>query len=259
VQFKDEIIRKRFPADSGFAASYRFVIEEKVPANLSIVLERPDLYSITCNGTHVSAKQGAWWLDKSFGRIDLGATARTGENVVTITASPFTVYHELESAYVLGDFRLKAAERGFVIAPDEPLQWGKWNEQGHPFYSAGVVYSERFKVDAPSGCYRVSLPNWYGSVAKVNVNGKEAGYIGWPPWQCDVTKEIKRGDNTIEVIVIGTLKNTLGPHHNNPVLGTAWPGMFQRGPNPGPPPTSGYSNVGYGLFAPFVLEHILWR
>ena len=44
-----------------------------------------------------------------------------------------------------------------------------------------------------------------------------------------------RQHNTIEVTVIGTLKNTLGPHHGKPALGTAWPAMFQKAPSPGPP------------------------
>jgi hypothetical protein len=50
VQFKDELIRKTFPAGSGFTASYKFTIEEAVPKDLAIVIERPDLYTITCNG-----------------------------------------------------------------------------------------------------------------------------------------------------------------------------------------------------------------
>ena len=33
------------------------------------------------------------------------------------------------------------------------------------------------------------------------------------PWQSDVTEWIRPGANTIQVVVIGTLKNTLGPHH----------------------------------------------
>ncbi|MHB8523828.1 MAG: glycosyl hydrolase [Limisphaerales bacterium] len=256
VQFKDEIIRKKFPPDSGFTAIYRFVIAEKVPATLSLVIERPDLYTITCNGRSVAAKPGTWWLDKSFGRIDIASAARAGGNEVAIKASPFTIYHELESAYLLGDFTLNAADHGFVIVPERPLELGKWNEQGRPFYSAGVGYRQKFAVENLAGQYVVSLPAWYGSVAKVNVNGKTAGYIGWPPWQCDVTKQMRRGENSIEIVVIGTLKNTLGPHHGNPVLGTAWPGMFQHGPNPGPPPGASYSTVGYGLFEPFVLKHV---
>jgi hypothetical protein len=266
VQFKDELIRKTFAPGSGFAASYKFNIEGAVPKDLAIVIERPDLYTITCNDHPVKARRNDWWLDKAFGRMSIASSARTGENVVTIKASPFTMYHELEPAYVLGDFALKPVDKGFVIAPAQGLTLGAssqaasatarpgWNLQGHPFYSAGVSYREHFDVTQAAGRFFVTLPNWYGSVAKVAVNGKAAGFIDAPPWECDVTKYVKRGQNEVEITVIGTLKNTLGPHHGKPALGAAWPGGFHNGPIPGPPPGDSYSTVAYGLFEPFVLK-----
>jgi len=270
VQFKDELIRKTFAPDSGFEAQYHFVIESAVPENLTFVLERPDLYSIVCNGQPVRAQEGEWWLDKAFGRIAVAKASHVGTNTLTIKASPFTMYHELEPAYLLGSFTLGPAEHGFLIQPDQPLRLATdaakpgegaadagplgWNKQGHPFYSAGVSYRQKYQVDKRPGRYVVQLPRWYGSVARVRVNGDLAGYVDAPPWECDVTVETVNGANTVEVTVIGTLKNTLGPHHGNPGLGSAWPGMFQRGPAPGPPPGAQYHTVGYGLFEPFVLK-----
>jgi alpha-L-rhamnosidase len=256
VQFRDESIKKTFAPDSGFEATYRFIIQQQVPKRLCIVIERPDLYTITCNGKPVSAQKNSWWLDKSFGKIDIAEAAKLGENTVTIKASPFTVYHELESAYVLGTFTLKESDSGFVILGDsEPaLKLGSWKEQGYPFYAAGVSYKQKFHVAQPTGRYLVETPKWYGSVAKIIVNGTPAGYIAYRPWQCDVTDLIKAGDNTVEVIVIGTLKNTLGPFHAGTAVGSAWPGAFQKGPETGPPPGKDYHTLDYGLFEPFVLK-----
>ncbi|MGC8742378.1 MAG: glycosyl hydrolase [Verrucomicrobiia bacterium] len=131
-----------------------------------------------------------------------------------------------------------------------------WNSQGHPFYSAGFSYAQKFIVDKPQCQFKVCLNSWYGSVAQVIVNKKIAGYIGFAPWECDVTPFIKYGENLVEVVVIGTLKNTLGPHHGNPPPGSAWPAMFQQGPDPGPPPGTNYSTIAYGLFEPFTLKQI---
>jgi hypothetical protein len=131
-----------------------------------------------------------------------------------------------------------------------------WNEQGHPFYAHGVVYAQTFNVAAAGARHVVSLPSWRGSVARVDVNGARAGYIAAPPWECDVTRQLKPGENRIEVLVFGTLKNTLGPHHGNHALGSAWPGMFQNGPPDGPPAGEGYRTVSYGLFEPFVLKQV---
>jgi hypothetical protein len=297
VQFKDELISKTFPPESGFTVTYRFNIECDVPGNLALVLERPDLYKIKCNGVEVSAELDGpskaaakahasrqqrrtgdqnqtiggytatfknWWLDKSFGRIPIAHAAKRGENIVTLEAKPFSMWHEIEAAFILGDFRLKPVERGFVMvadaAPEIPTATGLpvpragWDKQGHPFYAEGVSYSQSFALEKPSGKYVVSLSDWYGSVAEVRVNGKLAGHIFCAPWECEVTRFLKPGVNEIQVNVIGTLKNTLGPHHGNPPLGSAWPGMFRVGPEQGPPPGLQYHTVSYGLFRPFVLK-----
>lgn len=449
VQFADEHIRRTFAPDSGWEATYRFVISDRVPEKLQFVLERADLYHITCNGAEVKPIPDAWWLDRSFARIDIREPARVGENEVTIKADHFSVFHELEPAYVLGNFSLEPKESGFAIAAEKPLrleaspkshstqpngtmwlsggigfhpeikperndsapflvfdlgasvelrglriwnynepQWAKlgvkrlkvsgcddstagqfplalgtfelmpapesetatadggfpqtlrfdsrrvryvrfdilsnhngveyptrdnshyfalvglsevqflaaddqpldhvtiretsgelnlpgicsrpavnlvngsglrtqgWNAQGHPFYSAGVAYAEEFDVPEPIGRYVVELPDWLGSVAKVTVNGQSAGYIAWRPWQCDVTSLIRPGRNQIEVVVIGTLRNVLGPHHAGPPQGIVTPQSFAQAPASGPPPGRDYNTVGYGLFAPAVLKNI---
>jgi hypothetical protein len=223
----------------------------------------PPAASLTCNAQQLEAKRNGWLLDKAFGRINLAGIARTGENVVTIKASPFTMFHELEPAYVLGDFMLKPAEKGFGIAPCPAegsglaLGQGGGNLQGHPFYSGGVAYCKRFEIKRTAGRFVVPLPGWHGSVARLTVNGKPAGFIDAPPWECDVTKWVKPGQNQVEVTVVGTLKNTLGPHHGDPALGAAWPGSFRKGPKTGPPPGASYSTVAYGLFEPFLLKQIV--
>ena len=125
-----------------------------------------------------------------------------------------------------------------------------------PFYSAGVAYRQSFAVDKIGGHYKVCVPRWYGSVAKVIVNDKRCGELVSQPWEVDVTDAGRSGENVVEVVVIGTLKNTLGPHHAGSQVGSAWPGMFQKGPEHGPPPGSAYHTLGYGLFEPFLLRNI---
>lgn len=446
VQFEDELIRKTFPPDSGFEATYRFVVDGPVPSDLAIVVERPDLYAIECNGRPLKAPPGHWWLDHAFGRIPIAGVARSGENTVTLRAAPFTILHELEAAYVLGSFSLRATERGWTIVPEQSLrlaaaegepvhghqpdgtmwlsggigyeagiedrtpkvrfdlgaavelsalriwnyneshvsdltrrgtarlavkvaaeasgpetalgEWDLakagggaakaqevrvrtggpvrfvtlepranhagvtfpalgnppdngfvglaevqfvdatgqvvrgvrvagspvglgshrriaehlvdgsglaapgglgWNDQGLPFYSEGVAYRQTFKVADRKGSYRLALPRWNGSVARVSVNGRDAGWITAPPYECDVTRHLRRGENEVEVTVIGTLRNTLGPHHSGAAAGSAWPGMFQKGPASGLPPGGAYSTFAYGLFEPPVLRRIQSR
>ncbi len=259
VQFRDELISRTFPEDSGFEATYRFTIEEAVPKQLFIVIERTDLYSISCNGQPVEAAPGAWWLDKAFGKIDIAELAKVGENEVSLAARTFTIFHEIESAYVIGDFAVEARDSGFAILPARPLEAGPWIAQGLPLYGNAVAYTQRFNVPEKNSEYTVSLPDWYGCVARVNVNGKQAGHIYHAPWECDVTGQIVAGENLVEVVVYGTPRNTLGPHHGKPSLGFTGPGSFRSGPETGPPPGADYFKIGYGLFAPFELHQMVPR
>ncbi len=258
VQFRDELITREFPAKSGLEAIYHFTISKNVPSRLHIVIERPDLYSITCNGETVSPVKDQWWLDKAFGRLDIAGVAKVGRNTVTVKASPMSIYHEVEPAYLLGNFKLAANETGFVVEPedDSGLSLGAWNKQGQQFYAADVSYSQTFNIRKRVGRYTVQLPQWYGSVAEIRVNDTSAGFIAYQPWELDVTRWLKPGRNEISVIVTGTLKNMLGPHHAGEGLGAAWPNMFHRAPETGPPPGEKYHTVGYGLFKPFVLKQI---
>ncbi|MDR2643083.1 MAG: hypothetical protein LBC74_09845, partial [Planctomycetaceae bacterium] len=444
VQFKDKLITKKFPDNSGFEATYHFTLQESIPKNLAIVIERSELYKIYCNDKEVKAIPNTWWLDRSFGKIDLSNVAKVGENNVKIVAQPMTIEHELEPAYLLGDFSLQKSDKGFIVVPPQPLSWeaseqtnvlkhseeveqvswlsagvgfradkpelndreptlefdfgqeqkidairiwnynernlkqrgvktveitglGKidlpigdgsayelsfdspqtfktisfkilsnhngvtypikeneqpkdngfvglaevqfltkkgdklipiknvtvkasselaidshdrkakylvngngliqaevqgWNRRGMPFYAGKVEYSQTFNVDnidSSTKKYFVKLPSspkgWYGSTAQIVVNGKSAGFVISATWQVDVTKLLSNGKNEISVIVFGTPKNLLGPHHAGAMRGSAWPGSFHRAPEHQPSGAS-YDTIDYGLFEPFQLFYV---
>lgn len=255
VQFGDELLKTEFPADSGFEAVYRFTIEGEVPQHLFAVVERADLYTITCNGTPVSPAPRHWWLDRAFLGMDISACARVGENELVLKASPMTVFHELEAAHLIGNFSLKPAEKGFVVVPAAPLGLGAWTAQGLPLYGHRVSYTATVTVEDPAARHLVALPSWNGVVARVVVNGKDAGHIYRKPEECDITARLNPGVNTVEVIVYGSLRNTLGPHLGNKDAGLTHPGSWNNAPETPQPAGSEYMAVGYGLLAPFEV----WR
>ncbi|NIA31103.1 MAG: hypothetical protein GWP06_14475 [Actinobacteria bacterium] len=259
VQFKTNIIDKNhFPQNSGFEATFWFPVSQGVDTgSLRVVVERPERFQVSINGKAVAALPGKWWLDKAFGVYDIGSFVHPGRNSITVKASPFSIYSELESVYLLGNFNVKTETKGFSLIPARALQLGVWNEQGMPFYAHGVSYQKTFRIEsnnAQNRQYIVALPSWLGSVADVFVDDVRAGSIAFPPYQLDITDKLPAGEHKIKVIVYGTLKNLLGPHHGNPPLGRAWPGSFQKGAPGGRPSGSEYSTVGYGLFEDFQLR-----
>jgi hypothetical protein len=256
VQYKTNILDKDvFPAGSGFEAAFYFEVGKGVDtATLKAVVERPALFQVLVNGKPLTAEAGSWWLDRNFGVFAIGPHVRPGRNTIVLKAAPFTIHSELEPVYLLGEFGVVPAAKGFKIEAASPLGLGGWKGQGLPFYGNKIAYRKMVSrgADDPAGTkYVVALENWLGSLAEVRVNGKQAGLIAFAPFRLDITDALPAGENEVEVVVCGTLKNTLGPFHNNPELGRAWPGSFQQGAKGGFPPGSEYSQVDYGLFADF--------
>ena len=185
----------------------------------------------------------------------MGDRIVSGKNKITVRARPFTIHSELEPVYLLGAFRLVPAVRGFEVHPPAPLGAGAWKEQGWPFYGSAVRYTRTVTVAEGEVAlpYRLRLGPWLGATAEVFVGGTRIGTAAFPPYEVDLTGRLAAGRNEVAVVVYGTLRNTLGPFHNDPPLGRAWPGSFQQGAKGGLPPGAGYSSVGYGLFEDFKL------
>ncbi len=248
VQYKTNILDKDdFPEDSGFRISFPFFIEKgTVTSDLKIVIERPGLWTVTINGHPVSPNSDEFWLDKEFRIYDIGNWVKSGENRITLHAVKMTIHTELEPIYLLGDFSLTALEAGWSLGPSMNLKMSSWNQQGMPFYSHEVKYSQDYQITKMDSRYILHLPEWNGVVARVNVNGIDAGIIGWQPDELDISDFVSVGENEISVSVFGSLKNLLGPHHNNPPTGAAWPGNFESAPQK-QPAGHNYDVLEYGL------------
>ncbi len=254
VQFKDQIIaRDTFSAGTGFTATYHFYIDSRIHfEKFRAVVEQKDLWKeIKVNGKLVKPVAGQWWLDRSFGVLEIGAHLKSGDNTLSITADPMSVFAEIEPVYILGDFNLQPADKGWQIVSPQPLHLGSWKEQGLSLYGFGVKYIKEFDLERTGGQLVLQLKNWKGTVAAVKVNGKPAGIIFSEPNTLDLTPYLKNGNNSVEVEVIGSLKNLLGPHHNSPKPGLVGPHNWWDIKSY--PPGKEYDTYDYGLMEDFEL------
>jgi hypothetical protein len=89
-------------------------------------------------------------------------------------------------------------------------------------------------------------------VAEVYVNGEKAGSIGFDPYRLDVTKFLKKGVNEIDVRVIGSHANLLGPFYSTSAPGLASPWHWKNVKND--IPGNDYRMYDYGLMEDFDLE-----
>ena len=252
VQFKNNTIKRdTFSTNTGFTATYFFNIKEDIDLkNLKAVVESANLYHVFINDSEIKPIPGKWWLDKGFGVFNIEQFVHVGKNKISITAKPFSVHAEIEPVYILENFALSSAEKGWDIIKAKPLQIGSCKNQGMQMYGNEVVYTKKININKnTSQKYFVELGKWNGTVATVFVNKKQAGIISLEPYSCDINKYLKNGENEIEVHIIGSLKNTLGPHHNNHAPGLVSPWHWRYVKNY--PSGKDYDVYDYGLMEDF--------
>lgn len=166
-----------------------------------------------------------------------------------MTVSPMSIYAEIEPVYILGDFNLAADDHGWKIVPPQPLGFGRWDKQGLPLYGHSITYEKVLTLSENKGTYEIRLDKWAGTVAAAEINGKSAGIF--PPGQevLDITPYLHKGENRVAVIITGSLKNLLGPHHKKPAAGIATPYSWSN--IQAYPPGTEYETFPYGLMEDF--------
>ncbi|WP_221887914.1 RNA polymerase sigma factor [Chitinophaga polysaccharea] len=158
------------------------------------------------------------------------------------TADPLLTSWDEEKIY---SRFLEAVTQGWSIVKPQPLQLGDWNKQGLPLYGNGVTYTKTFIAGTPAKSYAVELGKWKGTVAAVKVNDLFAGVITAEPNTLAIGEFVRKGTNKIEVTVIGSLKNVLGPFYNKPAPGLVDPGKWYNIKTQ--PPGNEYDLYEYGL------------
>lgn len=255
TQFKDAIIKRdTFSTRTGYTVVYHFTVKDSVDfRSIKAVIEQPGLWhDVKINGIDVKNEPGHWWLDRSFGVYRIGRYLKAGDNELAVTVSPMSVYAEIEPVYILGDFSLEAAQYGWSIVKPQPLQLGYWSKQGLPLYGHGITYTKTFTVADPAKSYAVELGKWKGTVVAVKVNDIFAGIILSEPNRLSIGEFVKKGNNKIDVTVIGSLKNVLGPFYNKPAPGLVDPGKWYNIKTQ--PSGNGYDIYDYGLTTDYEIK-----
>lgn len=248
-QFKTELIdADTFPDGTGFTVCYPFFVDsEWNEKEVKLVVERPWLYKVAVNGTLVSPLERERWMDPDFHVFEISDFVKKGRNEVVIKASPFSVYCELEPVYLLGDFAVIPQEKGWIIDNSKQLDFGSWKSQGMPFYGQTVSYSKTINVKIEND-FIIHLPKWKGTVAEVIIDGEHRGIIQSKPYEIKV--RLPYGKHEIAVIVNGSNKNILGPHHNFKTPGIVTPWSFKLAPEI-QPAGNDYDLLDYGLMQDF--------
>jgi len=225
-------------ADAGtgspFALRFTFDADVRPVGPVYLVVESPERFEITVNGQSVAGDEG-WWTDISFRKVDVSAAVQAGRNEVVLSGT-FALDTELESVYLVGGFGVAGRRIGEEnrfngqvfdrYAPDfhvtdlpdrAQAQAGglvlDLTAQGMAFFTGRATLRQTVTPPARGGRTVLEIHNLRAAVAHVRVNGQQMGTVAWPPHRVDVTEGWRAGENVVEIELVGTLRNLLGPHH----------------------------------------------
>jgi len=93
---------------------------------------------------------------------------------------------------------------------DTLIDWTQSSNDSIRYYSGTATYTTNIVIPAVPQDHRILLqPGKLSAIARVRVNGKEAGGVWTAPWQTDVTGLLDAGENKIEIDVANTWVNRL--------------------------------------------------
>jgi hypothetical protein len=198
------------PGD-GAPVALRFTFEVRaVPDRpVFLALEHAADCAITLNGERITAAADGWYLDRGFQRVPLPAL-QAGRNTLVLEVR-YTNRMEVEDCYLLGDFGVNLDR--VLVAEPHTLHFSDWGAQGYLHYAGSIIYHATYEHTSGEQVI-LELGEVRATTVAVHVNGALAGHI---PWRAanglDLTALLVGGSNRIDVEVVGSPRNMLGPLH----------------------------------------------
>jgi hypothetical protein len=154
------------------------------------------------NGKYLSGRKTRF-LDEEMEEVEV--RLKKGENKIDVDGI----------AYLLGDFAVDGKK---LVREPEKISgtWTKW----YPFYSGTMKYDQSIVLPESKSC-RLFMDD-VRNIAEVLVNGKDAGTRCWNPYEWDVSKLVKKGENIFTIKVTATPANIFEHPLPSGILGKVW-------------------------------------
>ncbi len=222
---------------------YRFYCEDSaVLKDVNLVAESEFATAIKVNGIDVEINSNKWWTDRKFFVYTISELICTGENEIImhynvvpnnkkISENDFETlknrfFHliEPESVYIKGTFDVKTLEpienhgnyyrvkKDFILSGVKEKRMGDLTSQGLWFYRGDVQYSFNLEYNGEKEV-KIFASNAMSTSAEIIINGKSKGLIN-RRYGVNIQDMLIKGNNFIQIKLIGNNRNLLGPHHH---------------------------------------------
>lgn len=112
------------------------------------------------------------------------------------------------------------------VITDSLIDWSKSDIDGVKYYSGIATYHQTFEFNSDNKNQVFIDLGEVKNMAKVRLNGKEAGTLWTAPWRLDISDFLKKGKNEIEIEVVNLWANRLIGDEQKPydgIIGDKWP------------------------------------
>lgn len=192
---------------------FSFYVEELPEDDVYLVVEQAEQFQVKLNGQDQKTKVDGWFLDRCMGKIKL-SEIKMGNNKIELSCA-YMQSMEIEDCFIIGHFAVNS-ERKICKEPEE-IQFGDWGLQGYPHYCGSIVYHFNFDyefADLQNKKILLELGEYDAVTIDIKVNEVNAGHIPSKAQKnLDITKYIISGSNKVNIEVVGSPRNMLGPLH----------------------------------------------
>ena len=217
-------VKKQSDETLGIVDLYYDINSEISYSCAQLALESLDKAEVFLNGKKVDTTDVGYYVDEdSIRKINLPLINK-GHNELHVRYR-FAETTQLEAMYLLGDFgvRVRGNEITMTERPKD-IAYGSITSQGLAFYGGNITYKTGFT----GGGHKILVVNKYkGAVIKVKLDGKDMGYVSFPPYELDLGI-LDEGEHTLELTLFGNRMNTFGTLHlTNEQLVYCGPGAWR--------------------------------
>ncbi|MDR1223685.1 MAG: glycosyl hydrolase [Tannerella sp.] len=119
------------------------------------------------------------------------------------------------------------------ITFDKLTDWTQHPDPGIKYYSGTAVYRQKFDLPGDPANGKICLNiGKVKNMARIHLNGKEAGTVWTSPWQLDITGLVKQAVNELEIEVVNLWPNRLIGDEQLPddgIQSGQWPEWLLKG------------------------------
>ena len=188
-----------------------------VPEDLALNVEVRGMKRLRINGREVDFSINTVRWSEWDAKIDLAKYVCPGNNVIEadMVAESLNRTTRPPFMFITGSFTLSVFA-DITDAREENIHSGNWAKQGYKFFAGTASYKTSVNVDKEFKKAELIVDT--RDVAEVYVNGEYAGRRMWAYENVDITKQLKQGENEIEIRVTSNLGNLLGTPSVNGIM-----------------------------------------